>query len=76
MKVQVRTFARYRELLGFECLELPLPEPPTLEALLADPRLVALPQDALMAVNRAFVGRDARISSGDEVALMPPVSGG
>lgn len=76
MKVQVRAFARYRELLGFECLELPLPEPPTLAALLADPRLSALPQDALMAVNQAFVSRDAPVSEGDEVALMPPVSGG
>lgn len=76
MKVQVRTFARYRELLGFECLELPLPEPPVLENLLGDPRLAALPQDALMAVNQTFVSRDTRISDGDEVALMPPVSGG
>ena len=76
MKVQVRVFARYRELLGFECLELPLPEPPNLETLLADPRLAALPQDALIAVNRVFANRHARISGGDEVALMPPVSGG
>lgn len=76
MKVQVRTFARYRELLGFDSLELPVPEPPTLEALLMNPRLKDLPQDVLLAVNQAFVGREARISGGDEVALMPPVSGG
>jgi len=76
MTVQVRAFARYRELLGFECLELPLPEPPTLATLLTEPRLAALPQDALMAVNRAFANRQVRICDGDEVALMPPVSGG
>lgn len=74
--ITLRAFARYRERLGFQTLELPLPEPPTLEALLADPRLAALPPEALLAVNQAFVGRDAGLRDGDEVALMPPVSGG
>ncbi len=74
--IVVRAFARYREALGFERLERPLPDPPTLGALLADPRLAGLPADALFAVNRAFAGRDAALRDGDEVALMPPVSGG
>ena len=69
-------FARYRERLGFARLETALPEPPTLAALLADPRLRDLPGDALLAVNRAFVRREAPLRDGDEVALMPPVSGG
>jgi len=72
----VLAFARYRECLGFSALELPLPDPATLEALLADSRLAALPGEALLAVNQAFVGRDAPLRDGDEVALMPPVSGG
>ena len=74
--IHLRTFARYRERLGFEALELALPEPATLAALLADPRLAGLPADALFALNRVFVGRDAKLKDGDEVALMPPVSGG
>ena len=74
--ITVRTFARYRERLGFQHLELQLPDPATLEALLAHPRLAALPPEALFAVNRAFVGRQAGLRDGDEVALMPPVSGG
>ena len=70
----VLAFARYRDLLGFDRLEL---EPaPTLGALLADPRFAKLPKDALLAVNQAFVDRAAPLQSGDEVALMPPVSGG
>ena len=76
MTVRVRAFARYRGLLGFECLELPLPEPSSLGKLLEDPRLAALPGDALLAVNQAFAVREARLADGDEVALMPPVSGG
>ena len=74
--ITVRAFARYRERLGFESLELPLPDPPTLGSLLADARLAALPPEALLAVNRGFAGREAALRDGDEVALMPPVSGG
>lgn len=74
--ITVRTFARYRSLLGFDQLEIPRPDPPVLEALLADPRLAALPREALLAVNQVFVGREAPLAEGDEVALMPPVSGG
>lgn len=72
----VLAFARYRTLLGFERRNCPLPEPPTLTGLLADPAFAALPPDALLAVNQAFAKRDATLRDGDEVALMPPVSGG
>ena len=76
MTVHLRAFARYRELLGFSELDLPLPEPPSLARLLEDPRLAALPQNALLAVNQAFATPDTPLAEGDEVALMPPVSGG
>jgi len=74
--IRLRCFARYRERLGFTELELELPAPPTLAALLEDPRLQGLPADALFAVNQAFVQREDLLRDGDEVALMPPVSGG
>ena len=74
--IRVQAFARYRELLGFQRLELPLPEPATLAGLLADPRLAALPLEALLAVNQTFADRGAALQDGDEVALLPPVSGG
>ncbi len=74
--VTVRAFARYRELLGFESLDWPLPDPPTLGALLADARFKAIPAEALLAVNQCFADRNQPLRDGDEVALMPPVSGG
>jgi MoaE-MoaD fusion protein len=74
--ILVRTFARYRELLGFETLELALPAPPTLGTLLALPVFSSLPREALLAVDQAFSDRDAPLRDGAEVALMPPVSGG
>lgn len=74
--VIVHAFARYRELLGFQTLELPLPDPPTLGTLLADPRFQALSTEALLAVNQTFADRAWVLKDGDDVALMPPVSGG
>jgi molybdopterin converting factor small subunit len=70
----VLAFARYRALLGFDRLEVPVA--PTLGDLLSDPRFAALPKDALLAVNQAFADRDAPLKAGDEVGLLPPVSGG
>ena len=72
--ITVKCFARYRALLGFS--DLSLPAVPTLGDLLADPRLAALPKDALLAVNQSFADRTTALADGDEVALMPPVSGG
>ncbi|WP_243321454.1 MoaD/ThiS family protein [Geothrix sp. SG200] len=72
--ITVKCFARYRALLGFS--DLSLPAPSTLGDLLADPRFAALPKDALLAVNQSFADRSTVLADGDEVALMPPVSGG
>jgi molybdopterin converting factor small subunit len=72
--ITVRCFARYRDLLGFS--EARMPVAPTLDDLLADARFAALPPEALFAVNQCFAARDAALADGDEVALMPPVSGG
>lgn len=74
--VTVLAFARYRSLLGFERRSYPLPDPPTLGALLTSPTFAALPREALLAVNQTFANRETRLAPGDEVALMPPVSGG
>ena len=70
----VKCFARYRDLLGFS--ELQMTAVATLGDLLADPRFAPLPKDALLAVNQCFADRSTPLATGDEVALMPPVSGG
>ena len=72
--ITVKCFARYRPLLGFD--EVTVPLVPTLGDLLADSCFAALPSDALLAVNQTFTDRSAALTDGDEVALMPPVSGG
>jgi molybdopterin converting factor small subunit len=72
--ITVKCFARYRTLLGFAELELPAVS--TMANLLLDPRLSQLPKDALLAVNQRFADRATPLEDGDEVALLPPVSGG
>jgi molybdopterin converting factor small subunit len=72
--ITVKCFARYRDRLGFS--ELELPAAATLGELLTDPRFAALPAEALLAVNHSFADRATPLRDGDEVALMPPVSGG
>ena len=76
MNVTVLAFARYRELLGFSKTELILPGPTLLGELLEKPEFAMLPPEALLAVNQKFVGREEPLKGCDEVALMPPVSGG
>jgi molybdopterin converting factor subunit 1 len=77
--VRVRLFASYREAAGTGQLEVPLSagaRVSDLVELLAArvPSLSAAP--AMVAVNQEYVRPDFEVRDGDEVALIPPVSGG
>ncbi len=79
--VRVRAFAGLREALGFSECEVPLPAGTDVAGLVA--RLAAdypaarLPaRRYTAAVNRAYAAPDRVLADGDEVGLIPPVSGG
>src|SRR5579871_1604361 len=82
MDVRIRLFAQLREHAGAEFLETELPDGATVADALRelarrpplDGVLDRLP--VRMAVNRELAGADARLHPGDELALLPPVSGG
>lgn len=79
MKVKVLFFASLRELVGKNQMELELkdgePVSRLLKMLESDfPDLLSKP--VMLAVNAAYVERDHKLKDGDEVALIPPVSGG
>ena len=81
MHIRVRYFAFYREQLGRSTAELDLPEGADVAALwracVGDhPRLVRLWDATAVAINGEYAGRDAALHDGDEVAFLPPVSGG
>ena len=76
MKVAVRLFAGLRELAGTRALEIDLPD----GAIAADvwPALALgdEPAGLLVAINKSYAEPGTVLADGDEVALIPPVSGG
>ena len=82
MKVTVRLFAILRERAGRDSLELSLPAGATVEeaveALRSEDGLADLigRLPVRMAVNREYAEAGAILEPGDELALVPPVSGG
>lgn len=81
MKIRVRAFAAYRELLGASEMEVEVASDATpravLRQLLADRTEAAqLERSTLFAVNRDYVDPDAPLTEGDELSLLPPVAGG
>ena len=80
MRLTVRLFAGLRERAGAPTLELDVPEPATvadLRGALAATPLAGLPERSfIVAVNREYADPGAPVRDGDEVALIPPVSGG
>ena len=81
MKVTVRLFATFREAAGTS-ESVTQVEPGTTVAQLWDtlqseyPRLKPLGSISAFAVNGTYARPGMRLSDGDEVAFIPPVSGG
>ena len=81
MRVTVRLFARLRDLAGAGELVRDVPRPATVQtvwnALVAEtPSLVEYEKTMSVAVNAEYARMGAAVNEGDEVAFLPPVSGG
>jgi molybdopterin converting factor subunit 1 len=81
MRVTVRLFARLRDLAGAGELVRDVPAPATVQtvwqSLVRDmPRLQDYERTMSVAVNADYAKMTASVADGDEVAFMPPVSGG
>lgn len=79
MGVTVRLFARLREIAGAE--ELARPAAPTVadvwQALVAEwPALEPYAGSLSCAVNAQYARMTTPVNDGDEIAFLPPVSGG
>ena len=78
--IRVLLFASYAELLGSDALEMVLENPArvsdALERLRAFPGGERLPSKPLCALNLTQVEPDTRLRVGDELAILPPLSGG
>ncbi|MEO6858037.1 MAG: molybdenum cofactor biosynthesis protein MoaE [Solirubrobacteraceae bacterium] len=76
MRVQIRLFAGLRERAGAGALELELPDGSRVRDALEHVRPLTEGVPVVMAVNREYASEDAPLHGGDELALIPPVSGG
>ena len=81
MRVTLRYFAIVRETLGRAEETRDVPEGTTAGALFdilagEEPRLAPMRRATMVMVNQEYVGADRPLADGDEVALIPPVSGG
>ena len=76
MRVTVRLFAGLREHAGTGRRELELSDRARVGDVWPALELGEEPAGLVFAVNRAYVERDRSLAEGDEVALIPPVSGG
>ncbi len=82
MRIELRLFAVFRERAGRERLTLELPEGARVTDALAaaghEPGLgeILARMPVRAAVNREYVGDETKLRDGDEIALIPPVSGG
>jgi MoaE-MoaD fusion protein len=80
MKVTVRLFAGLRERAGGQHVDVELPDGASVGDLLAAMATTPVgrlePGQCVVAINREYAPATARVSPGDEVALIPPVSGG
>jgi molybdopterin synthase catalytic subunit len=82
MRVKLLLFAGCREAVGSKELEIELPEgTSTVEEALEVvvdrfPQLRGIAKSVAIARNAEYVPGDAPIADGDELAIIPPVSGG
>lgn len=81
MKVGVRLFARYREAVGRDRVEVEVPEGATVEEVwravaARHPGLAGYRPFTLFAVGNEYVQTSRPLAPGEELACFPPVSGG
>jgi molybdopterin converting factor subunit 1 len=81
MRVTVRLFARLRDLAGAGEIVRDVPSPATVRSVWTDlvadlPALGEYERTMSVAVNADYAKMSASVHDGDEVAFLPPVSGG
>ena len=81
MKVKVLYFATCRDLTGETEADVELSDGATVGDLMTEvgerhPLFRDIEKSLMISVNQEYVERDEQLESGDEVAFIPPVSGG
>jgi molybdopterin converting factor subunit 1 len=81
MKIKVKLFASFREIVGAKEEELEISEGTTVKGLLEQyierfPEMARYKDHIILSVNREYGPSSLELREGDEVSFLPPVSGG
>jgi len=81
MRVTVRLFARLRDIAGASEIRREIPAGSTIRTVWSGlagdfPGLAAYEKSMSSALNADYARMDAEVHDGDEIAFLPPVSGG
>ncbi len=81
MKVKVKLFASFREIVGAKEEDLDIAEGTTVQQLLEKyierfPQMAKFREHIILSVNRDYGAPTRVLKAGDEVSFLPPVSGG
>ncbi|MBU1159352.1 MAG: molybdopterin converting factor subunit 1 [Candidatus Thermoplasmatota archaeon] len=81
MKIKVKLFASFREIVGSKDEDIEVPEGATVKDLLDTyiarfPKLERYREHIILSVNKEYGAPAKILSDGDEVSFLPPVSGG
>lgn len=81
MRIKVKFFASYREAVGKSEVEVDVKDKTDISALLEilkseHPELGKLIEPVIVSINREYATYNTILKEGDEVAILPPVSGG
>jgi molybdopterin synthase sulfur carrier subunit len=80
MKCRIKAFGISREIIGSKLLEMEMPDSQSIldlkKALIEKYPTFESLKSLYIAVNNEYAPEDAILKEGDEIALIPPVSGG
>lgn len=81
MKITIKMFAKIRDMVGADEVPLEVPDGCTVAELLAKleehhPNVSGMLAKSMVAIDNEFAAGDQVLTETDEVAILPPVSGG
>jgi len=81
MKIKVRLYASFREIVGAKDQDIEIADDTTVQMLLEDyikrfPQIGRFREHVILSVNKEYGHPQRKLKDGDEVSFLPPVSGG
>lgn len=81
MKIIVKLYASFREIVGSKEENLEIPDGTTVQMLLEEyikrfPQMGRFREHVILSVNKEYGHPSRKLNEGDEVTFLPPVSGG